>query len=652
MTKQSPSAVPATRSPGHSDDQDFNPREFLRVVLKHWRLMLGVLSGVMAAAVLYLILATPIWQATVSVKLPDENKVAGPGQLKELMMLSSAVDPVETYMEEARSFNVAYRAAQDAGLTSTAQFSSAHDLSDAVETLLKGGMVNVTNVKLSNILDFTVQVQDPQLAVRLADAWAQAFIGVNLDFARSGAAGRLAFIEGQLAELKGGLMDGEDALKRLSQRQGTLHDAEGGARDNPIVSLQTKVQDLLIEKSDLASRYSPDFPQVKEVNAEYEGAVAELNRQMKALPSNDLEYSRVAREVNANENIYNDLLQKEQEARISENVDESGIEVLDVARPPHRPVSPQKLRVLGLCFLLGVFLSVVIAGSLERWLDEVGGESEMAALSGLPVLAMVSDWRAEVREGLQGGDLAGKRSPSRNGGRHDPLGLISNPGLKHTYYNEAFKVLRTNLAFSGVDRKLRTFTVLSPGASEGKTLINANLALALAAAGKKVLLVDADLRKPSLHKLFKLDVGKDQGLPLLLSGQGKNLESQLRKGPVPGLWLLPCGVLAPNPSELLGSAALAKVLATLTARFDHVVFDASPVLPVTDGVILATRMDGVALLARFEQTRRVEFKRALEHLAAVKAPMLGTILNAVDLRKYSYAYGYGSRYYSYHGQKA
>src|ERR1700722_17023830 len=116
MTEQSPSAVPATRSPGHSDDQDFNPREFLRVVLTHWRLMLGVLAGVMAAAVLYLILATPIWQATVSVKLPDENKVAGPGQLKELMMLSSAVDPVETYMEEARSFNVAYRAAQAAGL--------------------------------------------------------------------------------------------------------------------------------------------------------------------------------------------------------------------------------------------------------------------------------------------------------------------------------------------------------------------------------------------------------------------------------------------------------------------------------------------------------------------------------------------------------
>jgi capsular exopolysaccharide synthesis family protein len=263
---------------------------------------------------------------------------------------------------------------------------------------------------------------------------------------------------------------------------------------------------------------------------------------------------------------------------------------------------------------------------------------------------MVSDWRAELRGGSVG--KAGKGGPATADARHDTDGLISKAGLKRTYYNEAFKVLRTNLAFSEVDRKLKSFAVLSPNAREGKTLVNANLALALAATGKKVLLVDADLRKPGLHKLFKLDVRKDQGLPLLLSGQGDDPKAHIFPGPVPGLWIMPCGVLAPNPSELLGSAALARILGALTARFDHVVFDTSPVLPVTDGVVLATRLDGVALLARFERTRRVEFKRALEHLSAVKAPVLGTILNAVDLRKYSYAYGYGNKHYSYYGMKA
>ena|GEM_PF-1397711 len=642
------------QSPGQSGDEDvgFDPREFLRVVLKHWRLMIAVLGAVVLVALLHVLTAIPVWQATVTVKLPDANKAAGNDQLKELMQLSSSSDPVETYMEVAKSFNVAFRAAQAVGLKDSAQFSSAKDLTEAVEALLKGELVTVTNVKMSNVLAFNVQLQDPRLAVRLADAWAQAFIDANLDFSRTGASSRRIFIESQLAEIKVGLTEGEEALKRLSQRQGVLHSDSGGtaSRDNPIVSLQTKVQDLLIERSELASRYSKDYPRVKAVNAEYKEAVDELNRRMNSLPANEMDYTRLAREVKANETIYNLLLEKEQEARISENVDDSGIVVVDVARPSRKPISPQKTRIVGLGFLLGLILSVIIAWSLERWLDEVGGEDELAKLSGLPVLAMVPDWRAEVQESSKSKEKPKRPSVEQSEQRFDPASLINSPQLKHTYYNEAFKVLRTNLAFSEVDRKLRSFSILSPNAREGKTLTNANLALALAATGKKVLLVDADLRKPSIHKLFGLDVRKGQGLPLLLSGQVQDLDAHLYPGPVPGLWLLPCGVLAPNPSELLGSAALGAALKAMTERFDHVVFDAPPVLPVTDGVVLATRLDGVALLARFEKTRRVEFRRALEYLGAVKAPVLGTVLNAVDMRKYAYAYGYGGRYYSYQGK--
>jgi LPS O-antigen subunit length determinant protein (WzzB/FepE family) len=167
MIKQSLSGVPAPLSPGRGEDQDFNPREFLRVVLKHWRLMAATLLGVLAAGILYLLIATPVWQATVTVKLPDQNKVGEAGQVKELLMLSSSTDPVETYMQEARSFNVAYRASLAAGLTCTAQFSSARDLTGAVETLLKDGLVDVDNFKLSNILVIKVQVEDPHRGLGL-----------------------------------------------------------------------------------------------------------------------------------------------------------------------------------------------------------------------------------------------------------------------------------------------------------------------------------------------------------------------------------------------------------------------------------------------------------------------------------------------------
>ncbi|MGH7442462.1 MAG: polysaccharide biosynthesis tyrosine autokinase, partial [bacterium] len=380
---------------------------------------------------------------------------------------------------------------------------------------------------------------------------------------------------------------------------------------------------------------------LKAMNAEYQAAMAEQSK----LPENEMDYTRLERDVKAYEAVYNFLIDKDQEARIDENSNDSGIVVVDAAFPPDHPVAPQRTRVMILSLLGGLLLSIGAGYSLDRWQDEVGGEADLARLSGLPVLALISDWRKE-------GTLVDSKKTKNPAGikailEDDSSGLGFKPWLKHSYFNESFRSLRTNLAFSGVDRKIRSFSVLSANASEGKSLVNANLALALAASGGKVLLVDADLRKSKVHKMFGLAVRKDQGLPLLLSGQVPDLDAHLYAGPVPGLWLLPCGVLAPNPSELLGSESFVAALELMKARFDHVVFDAAPILPVTDGVILASRMDGVAVLALSEKTRRAELSRALHSLATVQASVVGMILNGVDMRKYAYTYGYRSRYYSY-----
>ena len=235
--------------------------------------------------------------------------------------------------------------------------------------------------------------------------------------------------------------------------------------------------------------------------------------------------------------------------------------------------------------------------------------------------------------------------------RHDPSYLIFAQNFQHSHYAESFKSLRTNLSFTSTAKDLKTLSVLSPGREEGKTLTNSNLALALAMAGKKVCLIDADLRKPSVHKAFGIKVSPKKGLPMLLSGQASPA-GMIVRGPVPGLKLLPCGVHAPNPAELMGSPRLPKLIAWLKARFDYVVFDAAPLLPVTDSVALAPHLDGVILLARFESTRRNDLRRALEQLHGVKAKTLGTLLNAVDMNKYAYAYGYGKRYYAYNDKKA
>jgi tyrosine-protein kinase Etk/Wzc len=625
-------ALPDVRTP---KDQDIDLKEFLRLGIKHLRLIGAITGcGVLLAAV-YVLVAPPTYEASVTIKVPDTR--GGSGVLKDLAMLSSSSDPMETYLEVAQSTNVAARAAGKAGLRQQPEYAGAYDGDEVVVDAQK--KVSVSLVKLSNLLVIKAQARDPRLAASLADAWAEGFIEANLDFSRTGAHNKRQFIEQQLAGVKERLLQGEEVLRHLAERQKSMgsisrdNDQRSSDRD-PIVLLKTQVMGLEVDRATLASRYSQDHPAMREIDAKLKEAQAQLDKEMAALPKNEMDYLRLERDVKVDEAIYNMLLESGEEARIEENVDDSGIVVVDKAQVPRIKVAPRETRVLFLSLVLSLALALAVMLVVARIQDQIGSEEDLKRLTGLPVLGLIPDWRAEGP------------GPEPGQARHDPSYLINAERFDHTYYSESFKSLRTNLGFTGMGAGLKTLSVMSPGRAEGKTLANCNLALALALAGNKVCLVDADLRKPSVHKAFGLAVSARKGLPLLLSGQA-SAAGMLQRGPVAGLQLLPCGVHAPNPAELLGSPRVAGLIAWLKARFDYVIFDAAPLLPVTDSVAFSARLDGVVLLARFEQTRRGDLLRGMEQLAGVKARVLGMLLNAVDMRKYSYTYGYGRRYDAY-----
>jgi tyrosine-protein kinase Etk/Wzc len=619
--------------PGDGGD-DFDFKEFVRLLLKQRRLIARVTGAGAVLALLYLLLAPPVYEAQVTVKVPDSR---GGGVLKDLAMLSSSTDPMETYLEVARSINVATRAAAKVNLRTQPGYTDFSDDEEAVAELR--GRVSVVTFKLSNLMVMKAQAGTPQLAAQLADAWAAGFIDANIDFSRTGAHNKRQFIEEQLTSVKERLLQGEEVLRRLAERQksvGGLSRETSPDRD-PVISLKTQVLNLEVEKATLASRYGPDHPAMRSIDARLAEARAQLNQGMANLPKNEMDYLRLSRDVKVDEAVYNMLLERGQEARIAENVDDSGIVVVDKAQVPRKRLSPRRGRVLLVSLLLSALAGLGAAWLLERQQDQIGGEDDLKRLTGLPVLGLVPDWRAEGAPA----PAAGSAAP-----RHDPSYLINAAHFEHSFYAESFKSLRTNLNFTDLGSGLKALGVLSPNREEGKTLANANLALALALAGKRVCLVDADLRKPSVHKAFGLKAGAGKGLPLLLSGQGSPA-SMIVRGPAKGLSLLPCGVRAPNPAELMGSPRLPRLVEWLKARYDFVVFDAAPLLPVTDTLSLAACLDGLLLLARFEQTRRGELRRALEQLGGVRARVLGTVLNAVDMAKYAYTYGYGKRNYSY-----
>ncbi len=210
--------------------------------------------------------------------------------------------------------------------------------------------------------------------------------------------------------------------------------------------------------------------------------------------------------------------------------------------------------------------------------------------------------------------------------RQESLITISNP---RSPISEAYRTLRTNLEFSSLDKPLKTMVVTSAGPEEGKSTTLANLAVTLAQAERKVILVDCDLRRPSQHEIF--GVANRVGLTSMVVDEEAFKNPPLQEAPVPNLKLLPSGPLPPNPSELLGSRRMEEIIATLRERADLVLFDAPPIIAVTDAAVLASKVDGVLLVISAGTTKRDHAQRAKALLEKVNARLVGAVLNNVRM---------------------
>jgi capsular exopolysaccharide synthesis family protein len=206
-------------------------------------------------------------------------------------------------------------------------------------------------------------------------------------------------------------------------------------------------------------------------------------------------------------------------------------------------------------------------------------------------------------------------------------------------FSEAFRALRTNVLFSTADEGARSIVVTSTGPGEGKSMVASNLAVSLAQAGQRVLLIDADMRKPKAHEIFR--VKQEPGLSNVMVGSSKASEA-VRKTSVSGLWVLTAGRIPPNPAELLGAPRFREFMGSLKAHFDWIIVDTPPVMAVTDANIVAHLATGVVFVVGAEMTSRHAAKRALDQLEQANARFVGAVLNRVDLQRNAYYY---SQYY-------
>ncbi|GLY17828.1 polysaccharide biosynthesis tyrosine autokinase [Kineosporia rhizophila] len=296
------------------------------------------------------------------------------------------------------------------------------------------------------------------------------------------------------------------------------------------------------------------------------------------------------------------------------------LSVIERATEPSAPVSPRVPLNLALGLLVGLGLGIGAAVLRDAMNTSVTAVSDIEKLTGAVPLGVVPFDPETSRQPLVDGDEHGARA-------------------------EAFRTLRTNLQFADVDSPPRVIVITSPLPDEGKSTSACNLALTLALGGARVVLVDGDLRKPSVGRY--LGVSSGAGLTTVLAGRHELREVVTVYGR-DMLAVLPSGPTPPNPSELLGSQQMADLLATLAEHYDVVVVDAPPLLPVTDAAVLSAAADGAVLVIRHGRTRKEDTTRALQALDAVNAKLLGSVLNFAPKRKrgngydgYGYGYGYG-----------
>src|SRR5215813_10350006 len=475
----------------------------------------------------------------------------------------------------------------------------------------------------------------------------------------------------------------KEALYRLTQ--GGDPDAIASARSSApgesgatstsglLDSLGAKHADLKIQIAELSTQFGPSYPKVAQLHNQLKEtdnqiqveirktgvhvrndylAALERENMLKAAMDNQkheanklnesaIEYTLLRRDVETNRQLYEGLLEKLKEAGVTAGLRSNNVKVVDVARVPMAPSEPNLPRNLAFALLLGVTSGIGLAFLLENLDNTVRTPEQAQIIAALPALGMIP--------------LGSKRPSSEDNSRKlsvaaskEAVELVTQ-SRPQSQMAESYRALRTSLLLSSLGAPPKVIMVTSAMPQEGKTTTSINTAIVLAQKGVRVLLVDADLRRPGVHKA--LGMGSRSGLSNVLTGSADVQQAITRSPLIPSLYVLPAGTPPPNPAELLASANMRDLIETLSSQYDHIVIDTPPTLSVTDAVVLSTRADAVVLVIRSGRTTKQALRRSRDILAQVNAPVAGVLLNAVNLDSpdyyyyYEYQGKYGQRYY-------
>ncbi len=553
-----------------------------------------------------------------SIKYNGQEIEGKTGELLSSMGLSLKIEHIDA--EPGTEFTISY----------TSRLKAITSLQDLFSVVDQG--------KDTGMLTLSITGENPELIKEIVDSIANNYLAQNIARQAAQDEKSLNFLNLQLPKVRADLDVAEDKLNQY-RRQNDSVDLSLEAKSvlEQIVNVDNQLNELTFRESEISQLYTKEHPTYKALMEKRKTLIDEkekLNQRVSSMPKTQQEILRLNRDVESGQAVYMQLLNRQQELNIAKSSAIGNVRIIDSAVTETKPVKPKKILVLLIGVIFGIVFSiglVLFRVFLRRGIDSPEQLEEI----GINVYASIP-----VSEDFSK-NIAHKANWKKNkGNEYSGFLAIDNPA---DLAIEAIRGLRTSLHFAMMEARNNVLMISGASPNAGKTFVSTNLAAVIAQTGKKVLLIDTDMRKGYTYKLF--NVGNDNGLSDFLSGKN-DIEKSIKKISPIGFDFISRGIVPPNPAELLMHRRFGELISWASNNYDIIVLDTPPILAVTDAAIIGHYAGTTLLIARFEQNTvkelEVSFKRFEQSGVIVK----GCILNGVVKKASSY-YGYGYSHYGY-----
>jgi len=631
---------------------EFNLRDYWNIFLKRRKAVVLSFLSVFLTVFVYINLQTPMYRATVIIKIDPylgvPSDIVFPAGLQ---YLSGAGANLSDYAKQVVSGPVLEEAAKELGvIKDNMPDNEKNSIVGAI-----GGSALADEIPNTNLIRLRVQSEDPVKAAALANKIAVVFKKINIEQKNQRAYNVRIFIENTLSDVSKKLKEQDERLRAL-----TMQGAIGTG-----VNLVSQIYELEQKKMSLLAKFTEKYPDVIRTDEQ----ISELKDQLRKLPKEEFEYGILKRDIAIDENLYTTLKQKLPEAQIKEAERVDNVLIINPAIPPKMPFYPDKKKSYTVGFVLGLVLSVTMALVIEHIDTSIGRVDDIENFIKVNVIGVIPFYSKKITEEIKKKKgwlekLFRKKPAKKERMSVTPVSVLEEAGS--SVFLEAFRILSVNLQVlfgKGGKIKNKVLLITSCNPEEGKTMTTSNISVILAQMGYKTLIIDCDTRRANVHKMFGLP-HKEDGLLDVLTGKitfdhAVKTATDIMLGSAGGdkvidkpwmnnLNIITAGSTFPNPINLFNSEKMNELLATAKERYDVVLLDSSPILAVSEPSILIPKADGVLLVYKAGATSRLALRRAKMQIESVKGPgaLSGVILNNVtpEIGMDTYYYYY-RRYY-------